>query len=231
MADIINFTIDGKECTAEKGTLILQAAKENDIYIPTLCNYEGVKPQGSCRICTTKTNGQFATACTTPVADGMEIENNTEEINDLRKSIIELLFVEGNHFCPACEMSGDCELQALAYRFQMMVPRFTYQFPKREIDARHPKILKDQNRCIRCKRCIRSIKDEKGKSVFAFYGRGKNIEVNVDPVLGSKLTDKLAAKAVEVCPVGSILPREKGFRTPIGQRKFDHKPIGSEYKH
>jgi len=161
----------------------------------------------------------------------MEIENNTEEINDLRKSMIELLFVEGNHFCPACEMSGNCELQALAYRFQMMVPRFTYQFPKREIDARHPKILKDQNRCIRCKRCIRAIKDEKGKSVFAFYGRGKNIEVNVDPVLGSKLTDKLAAKAVEVCPVGSILPREKGFRTPIGQRKFDHKPIGSEYKH
>ena len=231
MADIINFTIDGKECVAEKGALILQAAKENDIYIPTLCNYEGVKPQGSCRICTIKTNGQFATACTTPVADGMEIENNTEEINDLRKSIIELLFVEGNHFCPACEMSGDCELQALAYRFQMMVPRFTYQFPKREIDARHPKILKDQNRCIRCKRCILTIKDEKGRSVFAFYGRGKNIEVNVDPVLGSKLTDKLAAKAVEVCPVGSILPREKGFRTPIGQRKFDHKPIGSEYKH
>ena len=231
MADIINFTIDEKECTAEKGTLILQAAKENDIYIPTLCNYEGIKPKGSCRICTIKTNGQFATACTSQVADGMEIENNTDEINDLRKSIIELLFVEGNHYCPACEKSGECELQALAYRFQMMVPRFTFQFPKRGIDASHPKILKDQNRCIRCKRCIRMIKDENGMSVFAFYRRGNNIEVNVDPVLGSKLTDKLTAKAVEVCPVGSILPREKGFRTPIGQRKFDHKPIGSEYKH
>jgi len=231
MADIINFTIDGKECVAEKGTLILQAAQENDIYIPTLCNYEGVKPQGSCRICTIKTNGQFVTACTTPVADGMEIENNTEEINDLRKSIIELLFVEGNHFCPACEMSGDCELQALAYRFQMMVPRFTYQFPKREIDARNPKILMDSNRCIRCKRCIRAIKDEKERSIFAFHARGRNIEVHIDPDLGSKLTDELAEKSVTICPVGAILPREKGFRTPIGQRKFDHEPIGSEYKY
>ena len=231
MADIINFTIDGKECVAEKGIFILQAAKENDIYIPTLCNYEGVKPQGSCRICTIKTNGQFTTACTTPVADGMEIENNTDEINDLRKSIIELLFIEGNHFCPACEKSGECELQALAYRFKMMVPRFTYQFPKRNIDASNPKILMDNNRCIHCKRCIRGIKDEKGRSIFAFHGRGQNTEVHIDPELGRLLSEELAEKSVAICPVGAILPREKGFRTPIGQRKFDHEPIGNEYKH
>lgn len=230
MNDTISFTIDGKECITKKGASILQAARENGIYIPTLCYYEGIEPKGSCRICSIKTNGQFSTACTSEVADGMEIENNTEEINDLRKSIIELLFVEGNHFCPACEASGDCELQALAYRFKMMVPRFNFQFPKREIDASHPKILKDQNRCIKCKRCIRAIKDEKGRSIFAFSKRGRNIEVNVDPELGDQLTDELAAKSVEVCPVGSILPREKGFRTPIGKRKYDNKPIGSEYK-
>ena len=124
MSQQVKITIDGKECKAEKGQYILEAAKKNGVFIPSLCNYEGVKPRGSCRICTVKVNGRMMTACTTPVSDNMEIESNIPELEDLRKAIIELLFIEGNHFCPSCEKSGNCELQALAYRFNMMVPRF-----------------------------------------------------------------------------------------------------------
>ena len=228
MSKIIRFVIDGKECMGQEGQYIVKAARENNIYIPTLCNYDGIPPKGSCRICTVKVNGRLMTSCTTPVTDGMQIENNTVELIDLRKSIVELLFVEGNHFCPACEKSGNCELQALAYRFRMTVPRFPYTFPQRRVDASNSKIIKEQNRCIMCKRCIRSIKDEKGRSIFAYSKRGHKSEVVVDPVLGSQLTDELAQKAMDVCPVGSILVREKGFAMPIGTRKFDHKPIGSE---
>jgi len=228
MSEKIRFRIDGVVCESTKGQYIVDAARENGIYIPTLCNIEGVKPRGACRVCTVMVNGRPMTSCTTPVVDGMEIENDIPEIKEIRKAIIEVFFSEGNHFCPSCEKSGSCMLQALAYRFQVMAPRFPYEFPRKEIDASHPKIIKDQNRCILCKRCIKSIKDENGRSIFAYHGRGRHLEVRVDPELANKLTDELAQKAMDVCPVGSILVREKGYDTPIGERKYDTQPIGSE---
>jgi [NiFe] hydrogenase diaphorase moiety small subunit len=231
MSEIVKFNIDGVECMAKKGTYLVDAARENGIYIPTLCNIPGVKPQGSCRICNVKVNNKFMTSCTTTVADGMEIENKTDEIEEIRKTILELLFVEGNHLCPSCDRSGNCELQALAYRYRITVPRFPYQFNVRNLDAMHPYIIKDHNRCIQCKRCIRAIKDEKGKNIFAFKLRGRGVEINIDPDLAHELTEELAQKAVDACPVGSILRRDKGFVIPIGERKYDTNPIGSNIEH
>jgi [NiFe] hydrogenase diaphorase moiety small subunit len=228
MSKEVTFQIDGKTCKAEEGKFLVEAAKSNGIYIPTLCNYEGLKPKGSCRICTVKINGRLQTACTTPVHEGMEIENNTEELNNVRTEIIEILFVSGNHFCPACEKSGNCELQALAYRYHMFAPRFPYAFPQKEIDASHPKIIKEQNRCILCKRCIRGIKDEQGRSYFAYANRGKDSLVVVDRKLAAEMSNEKALEAMEICPVGSILVREKGFDEPIGTRKYDNAPIGSD---
>ncbi len=228
MSNKVNFTIDGVACTAEKGSYIVDAARENNIYIPTLCNIEGLKPRGACRICTVKINGRLMTSCTTPVTEGMEIEHNTPEIQEIRKSIIELLFVEGNHFCPSCEKSGSCDMQALAYRYNMMAPRFPFQFPLREVEANSPKLVKDHNRCILCKRCIRAIKDENGRSYFAFKDRGHKVEINLDPELASKMDDATAQKAMDICPVGALLVKEKGYNVPIGQRKYDNTPIGSD---
>jgi [NiFe] hydrogenase diaphorase moiety small subunit len=224
----IKINIDGKTIMARKGSTIVEAARENGIYIPTLCHFVGAEPKASCRICTVKINNRLMTSCTTPVTEGMEIESNTSEISDLRKSIIELLFVSGNHFCPACEKSGNCELQALAYRFKMLVPRFPFSFPRKPVDASSPKIIKEQNRCIACKRCIKTIRDEEGRHYFAYKNRGQHLEVVLDPVLGATISDELAKKAMENCPVGSIIFKEKGFEQPIGTRKYDLQPIGSE---
>lgn len=224
----IRITIDGQRTYVTKGSTIVEAAKENGIYIPTLCHFEGADPKACCRMCTVKINNRMMTSCTTPVTEGMEIENNTEELNDIRKSIIELLFVSGNHFCPVCEKSGNCELQALAYRYKMLVPRFPYSFPRKEVDASSPKIIKEQNRCIACKRCIKTIRDEHGKHYFAYKNRGQHLEVILDPVLGASISDELAKKAMDNCPVGSILYKERGFDQPIGTRKYDKQPIGSE---
>jgi NADH dehydrogenase/NADH:ubiquinone oxidoreductase subunit G len=90
------------------------------------------------------------------------------------------------------------------------------------------KIIKEQNRCIMCKRCIRAIKDDKGRSIFAYGKRGHKSQVVVDHILAREMSDELAQKAMNICPVGSILVRGKGFEMPIGTRKFDHNPIGSE---
>ncbi len=227
MSDTIKIKIDNKEIITTKGKTILEAATDNGIYIPTLCNFPGVAPKGACRVCTVKVNNRFMTSCSTPVADGMIINNNVDEIADFRKSIIELLFVSGNHFCPACEKSGNCELQALAYRFGMLVPRFPFSFPKREVDASSPKIIKEQNRCILCKRCIKTIKDKDGKRYFAFNKRGNNLKVILDEQMGKTIPDKLAKQAMDNCPVGSIIYKGKGFDQPIGKRKYDKEPIGS----
>lgn len=228
MSEIINFTIDGKTCTGERGRFIVDVAAENGVYIPTLCHLKGEKPAGSCRICTVKVNGRAMAACTTPLEPNMEIENNTPELSEIRKIIIELLFVEGNHFCPSCEKSGNCELQAMGYRYQMMAPRFPYNFPMREVDASTPKIYLDRNRCIFCKKCIRAIKDDKGRSIFAFRNRGAHLEITMDNELAAAMSDEQAQQAMDICPVGSILKKEIGFSVPIGKRKYDKAPIGSE---
>ncbi len=226
MNNTIKFKIDGKEIVTEQGKTVIEAARDNGVFIPTLCNFPGVPPKGSCRMCTVKVNNRFMTSCTTPATAGMEVESNVADIIDFRKSIIELLFVSGNHFCPSCEKSGNCELQALAYRYEMMVPRFPFSFPQKGVST-STKLLKDQNRCIACQRCMKTIKTEDGQHYYTFMKRGKELQVVLDEELGNNITDELAQLAMENCPVGSIIYKEKGFDEPIGTRKYDKKPIGS----
>ena len=228
MGDIVRFEIDGKKCQADAGAMLIDAAGENGVYIPFLCNMPGFKPRGACRVCNVKVNGKLATACTTRVAEGMKVENDTDELNGMRKIILEVLFVEGNHFCPTCEKSGNCELQALAYRFRIMAPRFPYLYPERRVEADSPKLFLDRNRCILCKRCIRAVKDGRGRSLFAFLKRGRHTEIALDRELAASLTDDGAQKAMDVCPVGAILRKRKGFDVPVGRRKWDQQPIGSD---
>jgi [NiFe] hydrogenase diaphorase moiety small subunit len=228
MSDITVF-IDGVEVKAQAGQTILEAADNAGVYIPRLCALKELSPYGSCRVCTVMVNGRPQSACTQPAAEGMIVENETPKVQDIRKGIIEMLFVEGNHFCMFCEKSGNCELQALAYRFGIAAPRYPFLFPERELDASHPDIFIDRNRCILCARCIRASRDIDGKGVFEFIGRGaqRRLAVNSEALLAG--TDAAATdKAMDVCPVGALFRKRVGYATPVGQRKYDHKPIGSE---
>jgi [NiFe] hydrogenase diaphorase moiety small subunit len=157
------------------------------------------------------------------------VESNSEKVKALRADIIEMLFVEGNHFCMFCEKSGNCELQGLAYRFGITAPKYPFMFPKREVDASHPDVFLDRDRCVLCARCVRASRDIDGKNVFQFVGRGpeRRIAVNAEAGLGSTNADVLD-KAIEVCPVGAILKKRQGFSVPIGNRQYDAAPIGSE---
>lgn len=229
MSDVIKFTIDGVEVTAQQGQTIMQAAEEAGVYIPRLCYLKGLIPHGSCRVCTVVVNGRPQSACTHPVAEGMVIENNTPALLENRRNIIDMLFVEGNHYCMFCEKSGNCELQAMAYRFGIAAPKYPYMFPKRDVDASHKDVMIDRNRCIACARCVRASRDLDGKHVFGFTGRGakKRIAVNAEARLSGTDMD-VTDKAAEVCPVGAIIKKRTGYTTPIGERKYDTKPIGSD---
>jgi [NiFe] hydrogenase diaphorase moiety small subunit len=228
MATFVRLLLDGKPCLAEEGAQLVAAAKENGVYIPTLCNCPGIPPQGACRICTVVVNGVPATACTTRVTEDMNVQTTTPELESFRKAVVEVLFAEGNHLCPSCERSGSCELQALAYRYRMTVPSFPYVFPKRDVEAWHPKLLKDHNRCILCKRCIRGLRNRDGQTVFAFGKRGDRLVINIDAETSRDISDELAQQAMDICPVGAILRKGKGFDVPIGRRKYDHTPIGAD---
>jgi [NiFe] hydrogenase diaphorase moiety small subunit len=226
----IKFTIDGKECFAEPGQTIMEAAIANGVYIPALCRFEGLKPAGSCRICTVRVGRGHMAACTQPIAEGMVVENITPDLEDMRKSIVEMLFVEGNHLCPTCQKSGNCELQALAYRYQMLVPRFPYEFPLRQVEPAGPNLLLEQNRCIQCLRCVRGITTKDGKPVFGHIKRSRKKKISFDRDLVAVLSPAEAKKAMDQCPVGAILKKEVAFMVPIGKRKFDRTPIGSEFE-
>ena len=228
----IELMIDGKDVAAEAGQTIMQAADAVGIWIPRLCAHAKLSPGGHCRVCSVKVNGKVTNACTMPVAGGMDVENDTPEMSAHRRRIVEMLFVEGNHFCPFCEKSGNCELQALASRLGMTAPTYPYLFRDEAVDASHPDLYIDRNRCILCGRCVRASRDLDAKTVFGFEGRGAATRVAVDAIdaadgLGG--TRLAAADEVSrICPTGSLVMKRTAYRAPYGTRTYDRAPIGSE---
>jgi len=220
-------TIDGKEIPFKKGQTIIEAATAADIYIPHLCHKPGYEPHGSCKLCTVKVNGRSCTACTFPATEGQEIINSSTELAEDRKKITQMLFVEGNHFCPSCEKTGNCQLQGVAYHLNMLDNHFPHFFADRELDASHADILIDHNRCIFCSLCVRASQESDGKNVFAISGRGINKRLIVNSATG-KLKDSdidVNDCAAHICPTGAILIKRTGYTVPIGQRTYDKQQI------
>jgi [NiFe] hydrogenase diaphorase moiety small subunit len=221
------FRLDGRAIPFTPGQTIMDAALAAGVYIPHLCHNPELPPHGSCRVCVVGVGGRHVSACTTPALDGTMVDNTSEEIQGLRRAILQMLFVEGNHVCPGCEKSGACQLQAVAYWVGMLTPHFTHFYPRRELDASHPDFVIDFNRCILCELCVRASRDLDGKRVFAISGRGQDSHLVIDSRSG-KLGDSAFAatdRAAHVCPVGAILPKNRAYAAPIGQRLYDREPI------
>jgi [NiFe] hydrogenase diaphorase moiety small subunit len=224
------FALDGRAIPFTPGQTILQAAVAAGAYIPHLCFHPQFKPHGSCKVCTVRVDGKHASSCTMRAAAGAVVESDTPAMNAERRALVQMLFVEGNHFCPSCEKSGDCKLQATAYDLGVVSPHFDHFYPDRPVDASHPDLLLDFNRCILCSLCVRASRDVDRKSVFALSGRGIRTRLIVNSRSG-RLADtnvSPADRAMHVCPVGVILPKRRGFATPIGKRVFDLKPISAQ---
>jgi [NiFe] hydrogenase diaphorase moiety small subunit len=221
------FTIDGRAVAFRRGQTIMEAAAAAGVYIPHLCYQPGFAPHGSCKLCTVEVGARRVAACTTQAQEGMVVANDIPALNDDRRALTEMLFVEGNHICPACEKSGDCQLQAVGYFLGMTALRFDHFYPPRSIDMSHPDVMLDRNRCILCELCVRASRDVDGKNVFGIGGRGIHSHVIVNAASG-RLGDTALAlddAAVHVCPVGAILVKREAFKVPIGKRTYDLHPI------
>ncbi|MCF8177514.1 MAG: (2Fe-2S)-binding protein [Sulfuritalea sp.] len=225
------FQLDGEDISFTAGQTIMQAATESGIYIPHLCWHPDFAPHGSCKLCTVKVNGRFGSSCTMEAQPGMTVENRTTELDDKRRTMLQMLFVEGNHFCPSCEKSGNCTLQATAYELKMMSPHFDMFYPDRPVDASHPDILLDFNRCIMCSLCVVASREVDKKNVFYMGGRGilgRKVHINSESGQLGDTDIALSDRAASICPVGVILPKRKGFAIPIGKRKYDKAPISEQ---
>jgi len=221
--------IDGVDCDAAPGEPIVAVAARHGIFVPTLCwSRDDADCLGTCRVCTIRWKRHHVAACALRAEDGMDLTVSTPELDDLRRGVVELLFVEGNHFCPSCERSGDCKLQALAYRLGIAAPRFHYRFTHRPVDARAQRLLFDQNRCVACKRCVQRFAGGDGHRVFSFEGRGDALRLAMDVARVDALDDAALRRLCDGCPVGALLRKGRGFDRPIGARAYDVLPIGAD---
>lgn len=222
------FLLDGTPIPFTPGDTLMAAAQRAGHPIAHLCWDARLGESGACRLCTVRADGHLVAACTTHAQDGLVVENRTPELDERRLRLTQMLFVEGNHYCPGCEKSGDCDLQALAYDLGMTDMHYELLNPQRPVDASHPDIWLDHNRCILCKLCVRASHGVDGKDVFAIGGYGAGTQLLVNAPSGQLGDSALQASdlAARICPVGAILPKRRGFAVPIGERRYDRPKDG-----
>lgn len=206
----VRIVVDKKELLVRPGVMILEAARENNIYIPTLCHHPTLTPWGGCRLCMVEVDGapKLAASCITPVRNGMEIVTWSERIVEARKAVLEFLFSERNHNCMFCPQSGACELQRLAYEMQMDHLTVSSSYDPFPTDVTSEYMVMDHNRCVLCGRCVRACAELAGNYVLNFQHRGPRSLVGMD--LDDRRENSTCLSCglcMQLCPTGAITSR------------------------
>jgi len=209
-------TINGNKLEVPDGMTVLRAAQANGIDIPTLCDHPHLTPYGGCRLCLVEVEGArtLQPSCTLPVSNNMVVKTDTKKVLDARKFVLTLIFSERNHFCPYCQVSGgDCELQNAAYNEGMTHWPLSPNYTPYPMDASHPYIIMEGNRCILCRRCVRACGDLVGNYTLGFEERGANSILVADTgvPLGESTCISCGA-CVQVCPTGALIDRWSAYR-------------------
>lgn len=201
----VTITIDGREIVAEKGDMLLQVALDNGIEIPHYCYHPKLSIDGSCRMCQVKAGGpKLAIACNTPVADGMEVDTQSEEVAKARRGVMELLLINHPLDCPICDQAGECYLQDYSYGYGRDDARTSS--PRRKGLKRHPigpRVVFDQERCILCRRCVRFTAEVSKTDELRVFGIGDHSHIGTAP--GVPLDNDYSVNTADICPVGALL--------------------------
>ena len=227
MADLVKLTINDKQIEAPAGMLVIEAAKRNGIEIPSFCYYEGLALQAACRMCLVEVEKapKLMVACTLPVAEGMVVRTETEQVRQARKYTLEFLLTNHPLDCPVCDKGGECELQDMVFRYGAGESRFTEQ--KIHVDEKQwsPVVFYDGPRCILCFRCVRICGEGMGVSALGVINRGAVSEIA--PNHGDHLECDECGMCIDICPVGALTSGTYRYKT----RPWEMEHVGTICTH
>jgi len=212
MADV-TLTVDGKRITAPAGTLLLEACRKVGIEIPAFCYYPGLSLQAACRMCLVRIEKmpKLQTACTTPIAEGMIVATETEEIKQARKAMLELVLANHPLDCPVCDAGGECELQDMTFKYGAGGSQFVEIKNHRDEQQWSPVVFFDRPRCILCYRCVRVCNE--GMDVAALGIQQRNVGSVIAPNDITSLDCEQCGMCIDICPVGALTSDTYRYKT------------------
>ena len=204
----VTLTINRRKVVASEGDTILEAARGAGIKIPTLCHHPDLSKIGACRLCVVSVEKARAlqTACTTPVFDGMVVDTESEASRETRRFVLEMLLSDHPNECMTCEVNGDCELQNLAYEYDVPWPQSQGKHHSHEVNPDpNPFVYIDRNKCVLCGRCVRACAEIQGRNVWSYASRGfdsKLVAGADQPMLEARCES--CGQCVAYCPIGAL---------------------------
>jgi predicted molibdopterin-dependent oxidoreductase YjgC len=204
----ITITINGQKIEAEAGQNLLTVARSHGFEIPTLCYHKDLSPTGNCRMCVVEVKGGrfLQAACVTPIYEGMEVQTHSPKAIKDRKLTLEMMLANHPQDCITCDVSGECELQDLAYEYQVTVPEWGSKGTRYPVNSDpNPFIRVDMNRCILCRRCVQACAEIQVRDVWGVAKRGFDEQI----VAGAGTTMLEArcescGQCVAYCPTGAL---------------------------
>ena len=204
---LITLTIDGTEVKVKEGATILDAARQANIDIPTLCFLKEINEMGDCRMCIVEVEGRkgFATSCIQKAEEGMVVHTHTPAVLEARRMVLDLIISNHAKDCLTCTRSGNCELQNLAIKFNVLNIEYEGERTKHKVDDKSPAIVRDFNKCILCRRCVGACKNVQEIGAIDCINRG--FESCVSTAGDHSLADvdcTYCGQCIEACPTGAL---------------------------